>query len=224
MEDPDELLLHLRVIDGAGDLHPAVEVPGHEVRRGDVYPGVLPPAEAVDPPVLQIAAHDAGDVDILRVGGNPRPQAADAPQDHLDLDPGAGGLRQLVHDLPLSHGVGLDADIAVGALGHLLLDEGDQLCLDPGGGYQQILVAAGQIPHQHVLEEHGAVQADGLAGGHEAQVGVHGVGLFVVVAGADLGDIAELVPLAQGDEADLAVALIALQAVDHPAAGVLQQL
>ena len=222
MEDPHELLLHLRIVNGAGNLHPTVEVPGHKVRRGDVYLGIRSPAEAVDPPVLQVTAHNAGDVDIFRVGGDSRPQAADAPEDHLDLNTGAGGLCQLVHDLTLGHGVGLDADIPLGALGHLLLNEGEELCLDAGGGHQQVLVAAGQVAHQHVLEEHGAIQTDGLAGGHEAQVGIHGVGLFVVVAGADLGDIAELVPFAQGDETDLAVALVALQAIDHPAAGVLQ--
>ena len=122
-ENPQQLGADLRVVDGAGDLHPAVEVAGHKVRRGDPQPGLPPPSETVDAPVLQIAAHDAGDMDVLRPGGDAGAQAADAPQDQLDLDPCLGGLRQLVHHLPLRHGVGLDADTALGALGDLPVDE-----------------------------------------------------------------------------------------------------
>ena len=53
---------------------------------------------------------------------------------------------------------------------------------------------------------------------------IHGVGLFVIVAGADLREVAGFVTIAKRDEADLAVALEALRTVDHLASGLLQHL
>ena len=91
VEDPEELPFDLLVIDGAGDLHPAVQVAGHEVRGGDKELRVRPAAKAVDPPVLQIPAHDAGDMDVLRLPGDAGTETADAPQNQLYLDPRPGG-------------------------------------------------------------------------------------------------------------------------------------
>ena len=60
-------------------------------------------------------------------------------------------------------------------------------------------------------------------GSHQAQVGIEFRGLFIVVAGADLGDIAQALVGVPGDQAQLGVDLVFRQAVDDPAAGVLQQ-
>ena len=168
VEDPQQLLPDLRVVDGAHDLHPAVQVPGHHIGGRDEHLRAFSPAKAVDAPVLQIAAHDAGHMDIFRPGGNPRTQAADAPQDQLDLHPGAGRLRELIHDLPLRNGVGLDADIALLPLGDLSVHHPQQLGLQAHGSDIEMRILAVQIAHQHVLEEDRAVQADVLVGGHQA--------------------------------------------------------
>ena len=173
--------------------------------------------------MLQIPAHDAGHMDVLRPGGDARAHTADAPQDELHLNPRLAGLRQLVDDLPLGHGVGLDADKALRTLGNLSVDQLQQPGLDPRRGGQQVAVGPLQVPHQHVLEEGRAVPSDLLVGGHEAQVRVLLVGVLVVISGADLGDVAEPVSLPEGDEADLAVALIGLHSVDHLTPRLLQQ-
>ena len=51
VEDPQQLLPHLPVIDGTGDLHPAVQVAGHEIRRGDVQ--LVAPA-GIKPRLLEL--------------------------------------------------------------------------------------------------------------------------------------------------------------------------
>ena len=92
------------------------------------------------------------------------------------------------------------------------------------GRHQQLFVAAPQVADEHVLEKGHAVGGDGPVRGHQAEVRVQGGGLLVVVAGADLGHIGEAAFLLPGDEADLAVALVARRAVDHMAARLLQLL
>ena len=124
-----QLLLDFPVPDGAGDLHPPLEVAGHQVRGGNEIFGLVSPAKDIDPGVLQVAAHNAGDLDVLRLQKHPRADAADAPDDHLNLHPRLGGLPELVDDLPLCDGIGLDAEVALGALVNLLLDHGAQLGL-----------------------------------------------------------------------------------------------
>ena len=79
--------------------------------------------------MLQVAAHNAGDLDVLRLQKHPRADAADAPDNHLNLHPRLGGLPELVDDLPLCDGIGLDAEVALGSLVNLLLDHGAQLGL-----------------------------------------------------------------------------------------------
>ena len=118
-----QLVLDGRVKDGAGDLHPAAEVPGHQVRRRDEILRVRPPAKDVDSGVLQIPPDDAGDLDVLRLVQHPRPQAADAADNELDLNARLGRLAQFVNDLTLRDGVDLEAEVPLWPFGDLLVDE-----------------------------------------------------------------------------------------------------
>ena len=52
VQHPPQLLLQLGVVDGTGDLHPAVQVPGHQVGGGQIHRPLLPPAKDIDPGVL----------------------------------------------------------------------------------------------------------------------------------------------------------------------------
>ena len=223
MKNFQQHLLQRRIVHRAGNFHPVIQIPGHQIRGGDIQLHIPSPSEAVNPPMLQKAPHNAGHMNVLRLGRDSRPEAADAPQNQLHLDPRLGRLNQLVHDLPLCHGVGLHADIALRAFGDLPVNELQQSGLDTRRRYQQALVLPLQIAYQHVLEKGRAIQANSLVGGHEAQIRVLLIGALVVIAGADLGDIAEPVSPAQGDEADLAVALVLLHPVDHLTAGILHQ-
>ena len=134
------------------------------------------------------------------------------------LHPCLGRRSELVDHPPLGDRVDLDADIAIRPLLHLLVDEGAELISDAVGGHQQLLVLPCQIIDQQVAEKANGVLADGFGGSHQAQVGIHGVGLFIVITGADLGDIAHFALVPKGDETNLAVALESLHAVHHLAA------
>lgn len=135
VQDGLELALDLLVPDGAGDLHPPLEVPRHQVCRGDEVLHLVPLAKDIDPGVLQVPAHDAGDLDVLGLQQHPGADAADAPDDHLHLDPRLGGLLELVDDVPFGDGVGLDADVPVAALVDLRLDQIAQAGLQAFGGH-----------------------------------------------------------------------------------------
>ena len=161
-------------------------------------------------------------MDVVRVPRHPGQDAADAPDDEPHLRPRLRGLAQPVDHRPVGDGVGLDADVALSAQGSLAVDPAAQLLPDAEGGHPQLAVFPLHVVDQHVAEEGRRVLPDGLVGGHQTQVGVHGVGLFVIVARADLGEIARLAPAAGGDETDLAVALKALHAIDDLAARLLQ--
>lgn len=80
--------------------------------------------------MLQKAADDARDMDMLRLAGHARQDAADAANDELDFNAHAGRFRQLVDDLTLGDGIGLDADIAVLSQRNLLVDVSEQHIFD----------------------------------------------------------------------------------------------
>ena len=90
--------------------------------------------------------------------------------------------------------------------------------------YAEFLIFPVQLVDQHIAEKRSRVLADRLVGRHKAEICIHGVGLFVIVAGADLREVAGFVTIATRDKADLAVALEAFRAVDHLTAGFLQHL
>ena len=118
-----QLVLDGRVKDGAGDLHPTAKIPGHQVRRRDEILRVRPPAKDVDSGVLQIPPDDAGDLNVLRLVQHPRPQAADAADNELDLNARLGRLAQFVNDLTLRDGIDLEAEVPLWPFGDLLVDE-----------------------------------------------------------------------------------------------------
>ena len=112
-ENPFQLGFYLWVVDGAGNLNPAQQISGHQVRRRDEVLGLFSPTKAVDAGVLQIAAHNAGDVEALCFSGNSGPNTTDAPENQLYLYACLAGLLKLVDDGSLREGVCFDADISL---------------------------------------------------------------------------------------------------------------
>ena len=218
-----EPLLELRALHRGGDLHAAHLVAGHQVRGGDVDLPQVAVAKGVDAGVLQEAAHDAGDGDVVGLAGNAGHQAADAAHDEVDAHAGLRGLRQLVDELALGHGVDLHDDVAAPAAGDLAVDEAQELVLHGKGRDQELAVRPVQVPDEHVLEEGHGVRADDRVRGQEAEVRVERGGLFVEVAGADVRHVAQAVLLLARDEAELGVALVLVRAVENAAAGFLQR-
>ena len=227
LEDVGQLLDQGRVLDPDAHLHPALGVAGEEIAGCDIDAGLPPVKEAVDPGVLQIAAHDAADVQVLGLAGDAGPHAADAADDHVDAGAGAAGLLQLEDDVAVADGV-VFQDHGGGAAQAGGLDHPVHLvqqdALEAQGGHQHLVGLLGQLLDRQILEHAGGLLADVRVGGDEGQVGVQLAGLFVVVAGADLGDIGVALGVFPGDEGQLGVDLVVVETVDHGAAGFLQLL
>src|SRR5262249_45361230 len=92
----EDLLMHGRVLDRYQAFDAVVAVALHPVRRGDEHLGAArgqprAGAEADDAGMLEEAADDALDADVVGKPGYARPQAADAAHDEIDLDTGLRG-------------------------------------------------------------------------------------------------------------------------------------
>ncbi len=86
----EHLFVHGRIEDRAQRLDAAVEIARHHVGGGDVDRGfrmrqAVAAAEAVDAAVLEEAADDRLDADILGQARDAGPQAADAAHHEIDL-------------------------------------------------------------------------------------------------------------------------------------------
>ena len=96
-------------------LDAAVEVALHQVGGGDVDTrlGVrqaMAVAEGVDAAVLEEAADDRLDADVVRQARHSRPQAADAAHDEVDLHAGLAGVVERVDDDRVDQRVALHPD------------------------------------------------------------------------------------------------------------------
>ena len=149
--------------------------------------------EAVNAAMLQIAAHKAADMQVLGLAGHAGAHAADAAHDHINAHTGTAGFLQLEDDIPVADGV-------------VFQDHGCRTAHAGGGDdtvhlFQQYALEA-QRCHQHsrslssvsfctarfwnTLEASSPMP---MVCRDEGIVGVKLAGLFVVVAGADLGDV-----------------------------------
>jgi hypothetical protein len=90
VEEPGHPTLEGRVGDGHHHLHPAVEVPLHEVGGAHGHPDRSPgrSPEAEHPGMFEVPAHDGPDPDPVGQPGNSGPEAAPAPDHQVHRDPG----------------------------------------------------------------------------------------------------------------------------------------
>ena len=58
--------------------------------------------------MLQIAAHQTADMQVLGLAGHPGTHTADTAHDHVDAHPGAAGFLQLEDDIAVADGVVLE--------------------------------------------------------------------------------------------------------------------
>ena len=117
VKDVLQTCLQSRSRDRSRDFHAAERRAGHPVCRADVVPGTLSLSENVDAGMLQIAAHDADDMDILGLIRDTGTQAADAAHHHIDVDARLTCLDELVDEHFVGQAVDLDADVAALAAG-----------------------------------------------------------------------------------------------------------
>ena len=89
--------------------------------------------------------------------------------------------------------------------------------------HQQVLDRIHRFALIQCAEHFGGFQTDFLGCGQERKVGVQAAGLFVVVAGADLGDEGNTLLRFAGDQAELGVDFQPFNAIHHMTAGTFQQ-
>ena len=106
----------------------------------------------------------------------------------------------------------------------MLVDVSEQHIFDAEGRNAELLIFSVQLVDEHIAKKRRRVLANRRVGSHKTEIRVHGVGLFIIVARADLREVASLIAAAKRDQANFTVALEALCAVDHLASGLLQHL
>ena len=111
----ENLLVHRRIEDRHHRLDPPVEVARHHVGRADIDQRLrrrqaVAVAEAEDAGVLEEAADDRLDPDVLGKPRNARPQAADAADHQIDLHAGDAGVVERVDDGRIDQRVHLHPD------------------------------------------------------------------------------------------------------------------
>src|SRR4051794_36550490 len=206
-------------------LDAAVQVAVHQVGRTDPHLRLAAVLEQEHPAVLEEAAQDAADLDVVRQTGDSGPKRADATDPQVD---GYAELRRPVQRVAqgfVDEAVDLDPDPRR-ATGQVVLD----LAIDPIeeptpyrlGCHQDAPVAAAAAEAGQVVEEQRDVLGDRLVAGQQAKVLIQPGGLRVVVARADVGVAAQSVRLLTDNHRQLAVRLQADHAVHDVAAGVLE--
>ena len=182
--------------------------------------------ERVEPAVLEVAACDRPDVDVLAEARDAGPEHADRAR--ADLDPRAllGGRVELVDDVLVRQGVHLQADAARLSVRRRLADRANPLD-QPGAqaerGHQDLLEVRRAAEAGQVVEEEGDVVRDLGVCRVEAHVLVGPGRDGVVVPRAHVHVTAERVSLAADDKRHLRVHLQIREAVDHVDAGLLER-
>ena len=227
LKDIGELLHQNRILYPHADLHTALGIAGEEVTGGNINAGMGAIEEAVNTAMLKIPSHQTADVQVLGLAGHLCAHAADAAHDHINAHPGAAGFLQFQDDVPVADGVvfqdhGSRTSHAGGSddVIHLV----QQHALEAQRGHQHLVAFLSELLHGQIAEHLGGFLADALVCGDEGIIGIQFAGFFVVVAGTNLGDIGVALCALAGDEGQLGVHLVILEAVDDGAAGAFQLL
>ena len=207
------------------DLHPAAGVAVEQVAGAHEDALLLAGAEDKDARMFQIPSNDALDADVVGVSRDAGTQTADAADDHFHLDACLRSFNQLFHDFHIIKGVDLDEDVPFSAAAgkvNLLLDIAQDVGFKAVGSDPQLLGRFHHLTDTQRLKDTGGILTHLRVGGDKGKVGVQLGGFFVVVAGADLSNILNLVVYLAGNQAELCVYLVVAQSVDDGAACLLE--
>ena len=211
----EHLFVHGGIEDGAQHLDPPIEIARHHVGRRDVDGGLgmrqaVAATEAIDAAVLEKAAHDRLDPDVLRQARQARPQAADPAHDEVDGNSGQGRLIKKVDDLGIDQCVVLHPDrggTSLLGMGDLLTDMLANSVPQRERRHRHLLELGRRRIAGHVIENARDIARDHRIGGEERQIRVAAGGDRMVVAGADMHIGGERAALAAHHERQLGVGL-----------------
>ena len=227
LQDIAQLLDEDRILHPDTHLHAALGVAGEEIAGGDIDAGGHAIVEAVDAAMLKVAAHQTADMQVLGLARHLGADTTDAAHDHIDADSRTAGFFEFQDDIPIRDGVVFqDHGCRAAQLGciddpvHLV----QQHALEAQRGHQHLLGGLRQLLHGKVLEHVGGFLTDAQICRDERIIGIELAGLFVVVAGADLGDVAVALRALLGDEGQLGVHLVIIKAIEDSTASLFQLL
>ena len=183
--------------------------------------------EAVNAAMLQITTHKAADMQVLRLAGHAGAHAADAAHDHINAHTGTAGFLQLEDDIPVADGIVFQdhgCRTAHAGGGNDTIHLFQQYALEAQRCYQHPVALLSQLLHGKVLEHIGSFLANAMVCRNEGVVRVKLTGLFVVVAGADLGDIRVALFALFGDKGQLGVHFVIIKAINDRTACAFQLL
>ena len=213
-----EPLAQCRGLNGRGHLNPPFRIAGHKVRRGDIHPLALTLSEHIDSCVLQKTPHHAVYCNRIRMSWDPAVQAADSPDNQVDLHPGLRCLDELINQHLIAQGVEFDDNAPAGrafGTGNFPVNHLDHLALQAQRRYQQLFGILHQAADGQAVEHDGGIRADIPVGGHQGIVRIQTGSFFVVVPGSNLSKILHMVTNLAGDEQQLGMHLVFIQAVNH---------
>ena len=177
--------------------------------------------------MLKVAAHQTADMQVLGLARHLGADTADTAHDHIDANPRTAGFFKLQDDIPIRDGVVFqDHGCRAAQLGciddpvHLV----QQHALEAQRSHQHLLGGLRQFLHGKVLEHVGGFLTDAQICRDERIIGIELTGLFVVVSGADLGDVAVALRALLCDEGQLGVHLVIIEAVEDGTASLFQLL
>ena len=200
------------------DLHAAVEVARHPVRRAEVVLGRTVVAEHPDARVFEEPADDADHPDMLRESCDARTETADAADDQVDLHPCRRGAIERLDALGVHDRVHLGDDPPTPPrqrMRRLAIDHPQHPLPHVRRRHQQpAVLRATRIPRERV-EQVADVRADRLVAGEEPDVRVDARGAGVVVARPDVHIAPDAVMLLADHERRLGVRLEAGETIDH---------
>ena len=219
--------LGIAVEDRAQDLHPIVQVAGHQVGRTDHVTRVAPVVEHIHPRMLEETIDNTDRLDVLRYTLHTRPQGAHTAHDQADLHTGLAGLVQLGDQHLVDQIIALErhAGPVTGArVGDFLFHQAQQPRTHRMWRHQQQPVVMAPVVVLEKVEDVEQVLAHILVVGEQREVGIHLRGFLVEIAGAHVAVIATADTLLALDQQQLAVYLKALDAEYHIDAAVRQAL
>ena len=186
---------------------------------------MLAAAEGIYAGVLEETPDYAPYGDVLRLPFDPGNEAAYAPDYEVDFNAGLASLYELIYDGLIRKAVHLCGYAGLPALlcrGNLAIDLLYYALFQSGGRDEQSLIVAVEIAYGYVAEEERGVLARLSVRRDYVEVGILLAGRLVIVARAEMGDIAELVVFGEHDGDYLGVHFIVLHSVDYRTACLLQ--
>ena len=225
-KDPLNPLANVFIIQGNADFHPPHHITGHQISRADIdFLLGLIRTKDIYAGVLQIAAYNTADGDVIGPALDTADKAAGTAYQQLDLHACPGGLNEAVDDFFIGEGVHLAAKVSGSAFfgkHNLMIEFIENVSAHAVRCHHQMVHIFHGLTKTEFLEDLTCFPADFLIGRHQCKVGIEGGRFFVVVAGTHLGIVEDAILVVLGDQAELRVHFEMIQTVKHAAAGFLE--